>query len=60
MVLPGSTYQCPTCGFEDVKPGLCPDCSMDLEEVCNDCGNVKSECTCELNKDEEEEEEKPS
>ena len=52
-----SHYVCPTCGYEDIKQGLCPDCSMDLEEVCPDCGNAKSDCVCELNKDEEEKEE---
>jgi predicted amidophosphoribosyltransferase len=48
-------FVCPTCGYEDVKPGLCPDCSMELEESCPDCGNPKSECICEVNKEEEEE-----
>lgn len=52
--MPKSTYVCPTCGYEDVKPGLCPDCSMDLEEVCPDCGNPKPECVCEINQEEEE------
>ena len=51
-----SHYVCPTCGYEDVKAGLCPDCSMDLEEVCPDCGNAKSECVCEISKEEDKEE----
>ena len=52
-------YVCPTCGYEDVKPGLCPDCSMDLDEICSDCGNPVSECTCEMfHEGEEEEKEK--
>jgi len=54
--MPKTNYVCSTCGYEDIKPGLCPDCSMELEEVCPDCGNAKSECVCEVNHDEEEEE----
>lgn len=50
-----SNYICQTCGYESVSPGMCPDCSMELEEVCNDCGNPKSGCVCENNKEEEEE-----
>lgn len=56
--MPENHYICQTCGYEDVKPGLCPDCSMELEEVCPDCGNVKSECVCEIGREAEEEEEK--
>jgi predicted amidophosphoribosyltransferase len=52
-----SQYVCPTCGYEDIKPGLCPDCSMELDEVCPDCGNPKSECICEMNEDKAEKEE---
>lgn len=50
-------FTCPTCGYEDVKPGLCPDCSMELEETCADCGNPRSECICEGDKEEEEQKE---
>jgi len=52
--MPRSTYVCPTCGYEDIRPGLCPDCSMELEEVCPDCGNSKSECICKVSQEEEE------
>ena len=51
-------FACPTCGYEDGKPGLCPDCSMELEETCPDCGNPRSECICEVNQEEEEEKDK--
>jgi len=48
------TYVCPTCGYEDVEPGNCPDCSMELEKICPECGNPKDECLCEVNDEEEE------
>lgn len=49
-------YVCPTCGYEEPEPGNCPDCGMELEEVCSRCGNAKSECVCELDNESEEEE----
>jgi hypothetical protein len=51
-----NAFVCPTCGYEDVKPGMCPDCNMDLDEICPDCGSPKSECVCEMKQEEEEEE----
>ena len=48
-------YVCPTCGYEDVKPGVCPDCSAELEETCEECGNTLDDCVCELHQDEEKE-----
>ena len=48
-------YVCPTCGFEDVKPGVCPDCSAELEETCEECGNTLDDCVCEVRQDEEKE-----
>jgi predicted amidophosphoribosyltransferase len=50
-------YACPTCGYENLEPGLCPDCSMNLEEVCPDCGNATSACTCEGKEEENAEKE---
>ena len=41
-------YVCPSCEFEGVEPGNCPDCDMALEEVCSRCGNSKSECVCDV------------
>ena len=32
--------------------------STGADTLCPDCGNAKSDCVCELNKDEEEKEEK--
>jgi len=53
--MPKTTFVCPTCGYEDMEPGLCPDCSMELEEICPDCGNPRPECVCEEKHVEEEE-----
>jgi len=53
--MPKGEYACPTCGYEDIEPGICPDCSMELEKICPECGNPKNECICEqADKDEEE------
>jgi predicted amidophosphoribosyltransferase len=53
-----TNFVCPSCGYEDMEPGMCPDCSMELEEICPECGNARSECVCEVSKLDEEEKEK--
>lgn len=55
--MPKGNYVCPTCGYEDIEPGICPDCSMELEQICPECGNPKKECMCDKGKEEEEENE---
>ena len=47
------TYVCPVCGYEEREPGLCPDCGIEVEEMCSRCGNPKSECVCEVSVEEE-------
>ena len=41
-----SCFLCPSCGFEDTMPGTCPECSLELEEICKKCGNTLDECVC--------------
>ena len=56
--MPRKTYVCPTCGLEEIEQGNCPDCGMEMEEICSRCGNAKSECVCKVDTDEEESTEK--
>jgi len=32
-------YVCPNCGYEAIKPGVCPHCQVALVATCPACGN---------------------
>ena len=32
-------YVCPKCFYEQEKPGMCPNCNVELIATCTVCGN---------------------
>ena len=38
------THKCKSCGTESEEMKEC--CGSDMEEKCEGCSNVKSECSC--------------
>ena len=39
-------YKCPVCGMESDKAGECEVCQVQLEEVCENCGEIETNCSC--------------
>jgi hypothetical protein len=52
------TYRCPQCGAESRRESECEECGMGMVKVCENCGELKSECACGGDVEEEGSEEK--
>lgn len=52
------TYICPVCGVEASRPGDCDMCKVELEKVCDACGEAESRCVCGSGGEEESENKK--
>lgn len=39
-------YRCPSCGAESRRGGECDMCAVEMEKVCDSCGEAQSQCLC--------------